>query len=89
MKRKLFLLMLFLTPCLSWAKNTKGPANPDSRAPASMSQVCDQKPSKEKKALNLYSLGTNEQVNSVNSELISIMKQQGTCETANAKSGKF
>jgi len=90
MKKKLFLLIIFITPCLSWAKGTTASAkNKKARTPASMVQLCDEKISGEKKPPSIYKLDTKDQVSLVKSELVDIMKRQGSCQSPTDPAVKF
>lgn len=80
MRKKLFLLMVVITPCLSWAADSNSSKKTArNRAPAS-AIVCEQAPVASARPSGLYGLGTKDQVNAVSSGLTAIVRKQNGCD---------
>jgi hypothetical protein len=80
MKKKLFLLIIFITPCLSWsAAAPLSPVRKKDRRPANQPAACPQMKNTKRAVDQAYRLGVKNQTERIRSNIAEIIKKQGAC----------
>jgi len=80
MKKKLFLLIIFLTPCLSWAVTKSIATKQKDRRPANLTSACMRAKATKMPIAQTYSLGMRSQVDKIKGDIAEIIKKQSPCD---------